>query len=110
MQAVLLDRYAFVITSTYDGIPAADPRLRDSLPSTTPRELSGDFTQGGRIEVAQRKTALSGWTVMTAMSKDEVAPTNRWLMPATMSLLLLACGLAVGLGFADRDRRSIGAS
>lgn len=104
MQAVLLDRYAFVITSTYDAVPAAEPRERESVPPTTPGELSGDFTQGGRVEVARRKTAVSGWTVMTAMPKDEGVQTNRWLMPATLALLMLVCGLAVGLGFAGGAR------
>lgn len=110
MQAVLLDRYAFVITSTYDDMPEAQVREPASIPPTTPGELSGDFTRSGRVEVAQRKTSFSGWTVMTAMPKEKFAPTVRWLTTATVSLLLLACGLAVGLGFADRARRSVRAS
>ena len=107
MQAVLLDRYSFVVTTTYDSDPAADPvASRASMPPTSPGELSGDFASGGRMEVATQKSALSGWTVVTFMPHDARAVPQRWLLLATASLLLLVCGLAVGLGFADRARRS----
>jgi hypothetical protein len=107
MQAVLLDRYSFVITSTYDVAP---PGVRGAAkpwtPPTAPGELSGDLNRNGRIEVAERKAAYSGWTVVTIMPENEQAAPQRWLLLGTGSLLLLVCGLAVGLGFADRARRS----
>jgi hypothetical protein len=106
-QAVLLDRYSFVVTTTYDFVPTAGPdEPHASLPPNTPGELSGDFTQGGRVEIAQHKARFSGWTVVTFMQPGERAAPQQWLLPATVALLLLACGLAVGLGFADRARRS----
>lgn len=107
MQAVLLDRYSFVITSTYDVAPAGEPGAAKAwTPPTTPGELSGDLNRNGRIEVAQRKAAFSGWTVVTIMPENEHSAPQRWLLLATASLLLLVCGLAVGLGFADRARRA----
>ncbi|MDP3759247.1 MAG: hypothetical protein Q8R01_01865 [Ramlibacter sp.] len=107
MQAVLLDRYSFVITTTYDAGPATEPRAASaSMPPVSPGELSGDFASRGRMEVATQKSALSGWTVVTLVERDAIAGLQRWVMTATVSLLLLACGLAVGLGFADRARRS----
>lgn len=107
MQAVLLDRYSFVITSTYDVAPVVRPPEPPALlPPTTPGELSGDFTQGGRFEVAQRKAEFSGWTVVTFMPQGERSDPQRRLLLATASLLLLVCGLAVGLGFNYRARQS----
>jgi hypothetical protein len=103
--AVLLDRYSFVVTTTYDVAPSAGPSDSQALlPPNAPGELSGDFTQGGRFEVAQHKAGVSGWTVVTFMQPDEQAASQRWLLPATVSLLLLVCGLAVGLGFSHRAR------
>jgi hypothetical protein len=107
MQAVLLDRYSFVITSTFDAVPAPDPgEAQPWMPPTTPGELSGDFNQDERVNVAQRKAGVSGWTVVTLMPPSEGAETQPWLVPATAALLMLVCGLAVGLGFAYRAQRS----
>lgn len=106
MHAVLLDRFSFVVTTTHDAAPAADPAAaRVSVPATSPGELGGDFTSGGRAAVATQKSALSGWTVVTVMPPDERAIPQRWLLISTVSLLLLVCALAVGLGFAYRARR-----
>lgn len=106
MHAVLLDRYSFVVTATYDAPPAAQPGASPaSMPSTSPGELSGDLSSGGRVAVAMQKSALSGWTVVTVLPRDARAIPQRWLLLSTVSLLLLVCGLAVGLGFAHRARR-----
>lgn len=111
VQAVLLDRYSFVITSTYDVAPAAGAgQSQATMPPTTPGELSGDFTQGGRFEVAQHTAGFSGWTVVAFMPRGGHADPQLWLLLATASLLLLVCGLAVGLGFADRARRARGSA
>jgi two-component system, sensor histidine kinase len=106
MQAVLLDRFSFVVTTTYDVAPVAGPpESRALMPPNAPGELSGDFTQGGRFEVAQRKAGFSGWTVVTFVQPDEQPSRQRWLLPATVALLLLVCGVAVGLGFSVRARQ-----
>lgn len=110
MHAALLDRYSFVITTTYDVEPAALPfgAASAASPAPAPGELSRDFARteaSERHHVAVRKAAFSGWTVVTFMPRD--APSSRdqqLLVLATVSLLVLACGLAIGLGFSYRAR------
>lgn len=109
VHAALLDRYSFVITTTYDADAAAlPPGMAASMPPAAPGELSGDFARTTSSElhhVATRKAAFSGWTVVTFMPRDAPAPQpQRLLGLATVALLLLACGLAIGLGFAYRAR------
>jgi len=106
MHAVLLDRYSFVVTTTYDSGPAAAPgAFAASMPATSPGALSGDFASGGRMDVATQKSALSGWTVVTVMPREARDIPQRWLLLSTVSLLLIVCALAVRLGFAHRARR-----
>jgi len=104
---VLLDRYSFVVTTTYD-VPAAanGSASAASAPPALPGELSRDFEREGLTEVAKQKSTLSGWTVATFMPRDALAFPQRWLALATVALLLLACALAIGLGFAYRARPS----
>lgn len=103
MHAALLDRYSFVVTTTYD----IQTTETNKIPGA-PGELSVDIEHAekmGTHQGAKHKSAFSGWTVVTVMSKDAPTPRRQyWLVLATMSLLLLACGLAVGLGFAYRAR------
>lgn len=107
VQAVLLDRYAFVVTTTYDvPAPANGRASAASAPPDLPGELSRDFEREGLMEVAKQKSTLSGWTVVTFMPRDALAFPQRWLALATVALLLIACALAIGLGFAHRARQS----
>lgn len=107
VQAVLLDRYSFVVTTT-DDAPSpiqGSPTAASTLPAR-PGELSRDFESEDSMEVAKQKSTLSGWTVVTFMPRDALAFPQRWVALATVALLLLACALAVGLGFAQRARQS----
>lgn len=107
VQAALLDRYSFVITTTYDVPPAAHGSASAaSAPPTLPGELSRDFESEGFMEVAKQKSAFAGWTVVTMMPRDALAFPQQWLVLAILSLLLLACALAIGLGFAYRARHA----
>ena len=109
MHAVLLDRYSFVVTTTYDSVPAAGPGApaasMPAMPPTSPGALSRDFASDGRMEVRTQKSALSGWTVVTVTPREGSETPQRWLLLSTLSLLLIVCALAVRLGFAHRARR-----
>jgi hypothetical protein len=108
VHAALLDRFSFVITTTYDVDPATIPSVAASTPPVAPGELSKDLARtekSGFDQVAMRKAGFSGWTVVTFMPRDAPTPQRQqFLLLATVSLLLLACGLAIGLGFAYRAR------
>jgi hypothetical protein len=110
VHAALLDRFSFVITTTYDSDPAAISSVAASMPPAAPGELSKDLARtqaSGFEQVAMRKAGWSGWTVVTFMTRDAPTPRRQhFLLLATLALLVLACGLAIGLGFAHRPRAS----
>jgi hypothetical protein len=116
MDAALLDRYAFVITNTYDAAPGtASPALRSLLP-TEPGDLTGNLSRadesGERPYHAVQKAGFSGWTVVTFMQQ---APAHarwrgRWASIAAAALALLAAGAGIGWLLARRGPAPNGGS
>lgn len=102
VDAALLDRYAFVITNTYDAAPGtASPGLRSLLP-TAPGDLTGNLSRfdpnGDRPFHAARKADFSGWTVVTFMPQAaaDARWRGRWAYLAGAALALLALGTGIG--------------